>query len=337
MPFDDFKTLPQGFSITQIMQPVAWAVEFDEGIQEELFLRVGDAQYYAKVSSELSGKEGFEGRVVPLYRSPPAAVEPRVPLFRSEFAALEAVAIAEEQRHDEPTCCGERQVTDVGEGWRLLGPDEVLCEGDEGEFGTHDEPWEPTQCVGRRVGVMADRYRRRVTPAADAAAQWRDLRKGEEIMDGDEAYYALIGWKPSHLKVGTVVGDGPMQFRRRVTPELAPIASDEPVSARCDTVPPAPELSPAAVSAMCQRNERDALLKKIGTLRSEGDQQQEIILHAGLEIERLRSEVERLRLLPEERAAIKRMIGEPNSHPSWAESRFAKLLRDMLNRQGGGE
>ena len=51
----------------------------------------------------------------------------------------------------------------------------------------------------------------------------------------------------------------------------------------------------------------------------------------------LTAEVERLRLLPEERAAIKRMIGEPDNHPSWAESRCAKLLRDMLKRQGGGE
>ena len=54
--------------------------------------------------------------------------------------------------------------------------------------------------------------------STDAAAQWRALRKGEEIREGDEAYYSLIGWKPSHLKIGTVVGDGTMRFRRRVTP-----------------------------------------------------------------------------------------------------------------------
>jgi hypothetical protein len=45
---------------------------------------------------------------------------------------------------------------------------------------------------------------------------------------------------------------------------------------------------------MCQLNERAALLQKIATLRAEGDQQQEIILHAGLEVERLTAEVARL-------------------------------------------
>ena len=151
------------------------------------------------------------------------------------------VARAAETRHDAESCCGERQETDVGEGWRLLGADEVLQEGDQCDVGANEPCWVNTVCVGDRAG------------------------------DG-------------------CVGGGCDRYRRRVTP-------------------PAPELSPDAVSAMCQRNERDALLKKIATLRSEAEQQQEIILHAGLEVERLgnaceaytteivrlRSEVERLR------------------------------------------
>ena len=323
MPVDEFKTLPHGFSVTQLMQPVAWAVEYDDGIQEELFLRVADAQYYAKVSSELSGKEGFEGRVVPLYRSPPAAVEPRVPIFPSEFATLAAVAIAEEPRHDEPTCCGERQVTecrptdaaadetsqaDVGDGWRMLEVGEIMASGDEiamcngsGQIDQWVKVYEDSLARGNTVTPHLYGFcRRRVTapPATtlDVGDGWRELGPDDVLQEGDQCDVGAN--EPCWVNtvcVGDRAGDGCVgggcdRYRRRVTP-------------------PAPELSPDAVSAMCQRNERDALLKKIATLRSEAEQQQEIILHAGLEVERLgnaceaytteivrlRSEVERLR------------------------------------------
>ena len=93
----------------------------------------------------------------------------------------------------------------------------------------------------------------------------------EILQDGDEVNNGLWGWGLS-LLVGLKAGTE-LRYRRRVTPEA-----------------PAPQLSPAAVSAMCQINERAALLKKIDTLKAESDQQQEIILHAGLEVERLTAE-----------------------------------------------
>jgi hypothetical protein len=95
-------------------------------------------------------------------------------------------------------------------------------------------------------------------------------------------------------------------------------------------VAPAPELSAAAVSALCQRNERDALLKKIATLRSESDQQQEIILHAGLEVERLTAEVERLRLTDQEMKAVKYFANSnwTTYHP------LATVLDSLLRRWG---
>jgi hypothetical protein len=128
------------------------------------------------------------------------------------------------------------------------------------------------------------------TSQPDVGDGWRDLLPYEILLDGDEVNNGLWGWGLS-FRLGLAAGtEG--RYRRRVTPEA-----------------PAPEISAAAVSAMCQRNERDALMQKIATLRSKSDQQQEIILHAGLEVERLgsvcegytseiarlRSEVERLR------------------------------------------
>ena len=62
----------------------------------------------------------------------------------------------------------EQKLPDVGEGWRLLGPDEVLQEGDEGDIGTDETTWVPTQRVGLRVKSIWNRYRRRVTPEAPA-------------------------------------------------------------------------------------------------------------------------------------------------------------------------
>ena len=75
MPFDDLKPTP-----------VAWAVEYD-GETITLHNSFAKAKDYAKFTRQ----DGIEGRVVPLYRSPPP------------------VAVPEDQRHDAATCCGERQ------------------------------------------------------------------------------------------------------------------------------------------------------------------------------------------------------------------------------------
>ena len=173
---------------------------------------------------------------------------------------VNCVAEPTEQRHDAGPCSGERQEPDVGEGWRELGADEML-------------------------------------------------------QDGDEVNNGLWGWGLS-LRLGLKAGTE-LRYRRRVTP-----------------VPPAPELSAAAVSAMCQRNERDALLKKIATLRSEAEQQQEIIMHAGLEIADLTAEVERLRT---ENALLRCGVESLTAERDNLEFE-AKVLRDERKaRLGGGE
>ena len=173
---------------------------------------------------------------------------------------LSHVATSHVPRHDEPTCCGERQKADVGEGWRMLGPDEYTQKGDEVK-----NIWGCWQAV---EGVFLGR----------------------------------AGFRLPH--------------RRRVTP-----------------VPEAPQLSHSAVSAMCERNERAALLKKIDTLKAESTQQQEKILHAFLEAERLTAELERLRLRPEEIACINEFADElSNNLPV-----TAMVVRDVIKRLGGGE
>jgi hypothetical protein len=148
--------------------PVAWAVEYDDGIVEELFLRVADAQYYAKMCSELPGKDqGFEGRVVPLYRSPPP------------------VAVSAEPRHDAATCSGERQEPDVGPKWDFLHQGAVLRDGDEWAYISTPEDWScvPKFSAGSIVRdslFSGKRYRRRVTPeqqaTPDASDAWEELR-----------------------------------------------------------------------------------------------------------------------------------------------------------------
>ena len=319
MPFDDFKTLPHGFSVTQLMQPVAWAVEYDDGIQEELFLRVADAQYYAKVSSELSGKEGFEGRVVPLYRSPPAAVEPRVPIFPSEFATLAAVAIAEEPRHDEPTCCGERQVTecrptdaaadetsqaDVGDGWRMLEVGEIMASGDEiamcngsGQIDQWVKVYEDSLARGNTVTPHLYGFcRRRVTapPATtlDVGDGWRPVRTGEnaerleagdQVADGlnaDMSDCVTGEWQPVYGFVVGGFGNSHNRYRRRVTP--VPEAKAKVLPLYAD-----------GAWAEIRSAQSNAML--VAALRAEVRRLGNACEAYTTEIARLRSEVERLR------------------------------------------
>ena len=181
---------------------------------------------------------------------------------------LTHVAVPPVPRHDAGTCCPERQVPDVGGGWRWLGADEMIDPCDEVLM---DGIWQESFACGQMVGQRHERYRRRVTPVppaeADTAAQWRALRKGEEIRDGDEGYYALVGWKPSHLKIGTVVGDGTMQFRRRVTPDRSSVQPEHPLGAYLD-------------------EENNELREQVATLTAE---------------------VERLRLTNEERNTLERI------------------------------
>jgi len=225
---------------------------------------------------------------------------------------------------------------DVGEGWRRLLPEDVIQDGDEVDVGSGvgsgEEKWVPTACPGRRVvNFPTTRYRRRVTPVVPEAPQpaagegWRELGPDETLQAGDECD---IGVNEPRWVVTQRAGrrvsentDGD-RYRRRVTPDAQPI-----------------EITCAAISAMCERNARDALLKKIELLKAENHEQQDRLLQTCLENERLRSEVERLRedlfrsqLTLKERKAV-----------AFAEQHFvyfknqARTLRGLLKRLGGGK
>jgi len=57
-----------------------------------------------------------------------------------------------------------------------LGEDEILREGDEVLI---DGNWGATQCVGQRVGIREDGYRRRVTPEEKPLGAFLDEQNNE--------------------------------------------------------------------------------------------------------------------------------------------------------------
>jgi hypothetical protein len=89
---------------------------------------------------------------------------------------LSRVATSPVPRHDAATCCGERQVTDVGDGWRELGRDEILQDGDEVDNGLWD--WWLSFRVGLKAGTEL-RYRRRVTPEEQPLGAFLDEENNE--------------------------------------------------------------------------------------------------------------------------------------------------------------
>jgi len=243
-------------------EPFCWAA----GVKENFFF----ACHRTKRDADDAAVEAAMGigcqewDVWPLYAAPVAVFdEPRTPFFPSEFAALQAVAIAQEQRHVDQSCCAERQEPDVGEGWRWVKPGEILRDGDEflPYWSRDDEnPWREINCTGMSVGA-----------------------------------------------------NEPRTYRRRVEPDEQPI-----------------EITPAAVSAMRERNARDALLKKIELLKEENHEQQEKILQACLENERLRSEVERFvpeapQSRPAETRASRSAWATPEEELAWFKKRVKWL------------
>jgi len=92
-----------------------------------------------------------------------AAAATAADVARSVTAYASVVETPEPQHADE-TRYGWRQKPDVGEGWRELGPDDILRYGDECDIGANEPRWMPTQQVGRSVADSEDRFRRRVTP-----------------------------------------------------------------------------------------------------------------------------------------------------------------------------
>ena len=83
------------------------------------------------------------------------------------------VAVPANERHDAATCCGERQEPDVGDGWRIVEPGEILLEGDETTL--RDGEWVKVHRLsfGRQLENTSFNYRRRVTPDVPPAPQSR--------------------------------------------------------------------------------------------------------------------------------------------------------------------
>jgi hypothetical protein len=250
MPFDDLKTLPEGFGTTPTMQPVAWAVT---GSPQGLVHLCDSYELADSVACGQRRKTGQDHRIRPLvYGDRPVAV-PAVP------------------RHDAATCCGERQVPDVGEVWRELGADEVLQEGDEV---LHRGWWKPALSAG----TLNHRYRRRVTPAVQVESM--------SITDTWAAEVARLSAE-NHLLTAEVE-----RLRQQV-----------------------------------------AMLKPEVTLLGNACEAYTT------EIVRLRSEVERLRLTPEQVAAIDYSISKILDHDWYGgpEPERVVALRSLLARHGGGE
>jgi len=222
-----------------------------------------------------------------------AAPGPATPVLPSAFNFAADVARATEQQHDAETGCGERQEPDVGEGWRWL-DNELVRPGDMMLIHpSHGDPRK--ECYFMEIdaelfGITSGppgNFRRRVTPSnpveidgnrPDVGEGWREIGPGEILQAGDEVDVGVNcrQWVPTE-RAGQRVRDEDT-YRRPVTPEAPPI-----------------EITPAAVSAMGERNARDALLRQIESLKAQNHEKQETLLQACLENERLRSEVERLR------------------------------------------
>lgn len=150
-------------------EPFCWAA----GIKEKFFF----ACHRTKRDADDAAVEAAMGircqewDVWPLYAAPVAvpADQPPKPSGVAAAAATAAdvarsVAETPEQQHDAATCCAERQEPDVGEGWRELGPEEILREDDEVDIGHNDPMWVPTRAAGHLAAESGDRYRRRATP-----------------------------------------------------------------------------------------------------------------------------------------------------------------------------
>jgi len=233
------------------------------------------------------------------------------------------VAVPAEQRHDAATCCAERQEPDVasisaneplsagcdalrqdpdvGEGWRELGPEDVLQEGYECDVGVNSTRWVPTERAGQRVGDE-DRYRRFSLRSENC-----DLSESQRVRDEET-------------------------FRRRVTP-----------------VPEAPQArlaeTRASRSAWDTPEEELAWFKKRVTWldsvvermkKSEAALEREIKIE-GDQVTLLRSEVERLRLTPNELKQIHKalFVLDQLSATNEIDQEMWSTIRDMHFRLEG--
>jgi hypothetical protein len=106
-----------------------------------------------------------------------------------------------------------------GEGWRDVGPDELLQDGDMFWLIDH---WELTQNVGTKSSLYGNGYRRRIEPQPEAQPQtqqaddpsgpgWRDLGLDEPIEQGDVYTPDGYNWLESDS-----IGRRPIEFPNRL-------------------------------------------------------------------------------------------------------------------------
>jgi len=111
---------------------------------------------------------------------------------------------------------------DPGEGWKLLALGDTLEEGDQ--VHAFSSRWVPTKMAGTTIINPELRYRRRTTPApADDNANWRFMREGEIIVEGDEFEYSEDNWVPAYLSLGErLPGRDVGKYRRQCDPKPNP-------------------------------------------------------------------------------------------------------------------
>jgi hypothetical protein len=210
-------------------------------------------------------------------------------------ADVARVAETPEPRQVDQSCCAERQEADVGEGWRELGPDDILRDGDEVII---EDTWLATASIGRQVGAISpNRYRRRVTPSnpveidgdkPDVGDGWRWLEIGEVVQIGDE-FFNGMGWQVTAIG-GAQLGPKNFPYRRRVTPDVP----EEPQSRPAETRASSRQYSFKPTAMSNRLKERAALVDEKAMLKSEVTRLGNACEAYTSEIVRLRSEVERL-------------------------------------------
>jgi len=111
-----------------------------------------------------------------------------------------------------------------GPGWRDVGPDELLQEGDVYPIG---ERWEPTASVGAKARVCGNGYRRRIeqqqpksepepqpNPDDPSGPGWRDVIAGEILQPGDMMLDDSVEWRATR-GAGKPSLSG-LRYRRRI-------------------------------------------------------------------------------------------------------------------------
>ena len=181
-----------------------------------------------------------------------------------------------------------------------MAADEIVQPGDEVDVGGDSPMWVTAKCIGRVAGVVTDRYRRRVTPEAEAPQTRASVPASKEFAGAVNRLSMENGSNTPDWIIGDFIAavltafDSAVNAREKWYGRTAPL----PEALRQEKEPDVP-----------QPMESNSMLTE--------------------EILRLRSEAARRRLRPEEVAAIR------DACPNTMEQQ--KILIEMFTRLGGGE